>query len=88
MSDTGQFSKDNSARARIAAYQSWAFTEDRARRTAAARARFLDRFEVLVDPDGLLNAQERHRRAESLKKAHFTALALKSAAARRKGGPS
>jgi hypothetical protein len=76
------FNTHNSARARIAANISWAFCEDRAERTAPARTAFLDRFEKQVDPEGLLHPSERHRRAEALKKAYFTQLALKSAAAR------
>lgn len=68
--------------ARSAAYQSWAATADRSRRTAAARAAFLDRFEAQVDPDGVLPPDVRRQRAEAAKKAHFLSLAAKSAAAR------
>ena len=39
-----------------------------------------------VDPDGVLEAAERQRRAHHAKRAHFTRLALKSATARRKRG--
>lgn len=60
----------------IAAHTSWANTEDRTARTAKARAaldqKFLD--EAGGDP----------QRAESLRKAHFQRLALKSAQARRR----
>lgn len=60
----------------IAAHESWARTEDRAARTAPARAaldqKFLD--EAGGDPV----------RAEHLRKAHFARLAFKSATARRK----
>jgi len=80
------FSTDTSSRARSAALRSWAFTDDRAQRTAAGRTAFLLRFERLVDPEGSLSPGERHKRAEALKKAHFIDLATKSAAARRKGG--
>ena len=52
--------------------------------TAPARAAFLDRFERQVDPDGVLSADERARRAGHAKQAYFTRLALKSAQARRK----
>jgi hypothetical protein len=69
--------------ARAAAHRSWANTVDRSARTAPAREKFLARFERLVDPDGSLPEAERIRRAESAKKAHFLALAAKSAAARR-----
>ena len=69
--------------ARAAAYRSWAMTEDPSARTAPARAAFLHRFERLVDPDGRLSEPERRRRAEAAKKAHFLALAQRSAESRR-----
>jgi hypothetical protein len=52
--------------------------------TAPARAAFNERWARQVDPDGVLDPQERERRAEHAKRAHFTRLALKSAKARRK----
>ena len=52
--------------------------------TAAARSAFLRRFELEVDPDGVLPEAERLRRAEAAKRAHFTRMALKSAAKRAK----
>lgn len=56
--------------------------------TAKARARFLDRFEREVDPDGTLPENERRRRAQYARKAHFARLALASARVRSKGrGP-
>lgn len=69
-------------RARIAAHTSWANTSDRSARTANARAAFLDRFEDQVDPDRVLGADERRRRAESARKAYFAALAYKSSLSR------
>ena len=42
------------------------------------------RFEREVDPDGTLAPDERACRAEHLRKAHFTRLALASAKSRRK----
>jgi len=51
--------------------------------TRAARAAFALKFERDVDPDGVLPLEERLRRAEMARKAHFTRLALKSAEARR-----
>lgn len=56
-------------------------------REIAARARrgFLHRFEVEVDPDGILPEAERLRRAEQAKKAYMARLALKSAQSRRSG---
>ena len=53
-------------------------------RTQPGRDAFLARFEHEVDPDGQLTPEERSRRAESLRKAYFARLALKSAQARRK----
>lgn len=70
--------------AKAAAHESWARTEDRAARTAAARAAFLDRFEREADPEGVLPIRERHQRAEHLRKAHFARMAAKSAEARRR----
>lgn len=69
--------------AQIAAHESWAQTPDRSARTAPARAALLARFEEQADPDGTLLPDERARRAEHLRKAHFQRLALKSAQSRR-----
>jgi hypothetical protein len=75
--------EQRSLRARLAAHESWAATEDPTARTAPAREAFLDRFERQVDPDGVLDPAERARRGESARKAHFTRLALASSKARR-----
>ena len=69
--------------ARIAANTSWANTPDRAARTAPAREALLHKFEEQVDPEHQLAADERARRAEHLRRAHFQRLALTSAKARR-----
>jgi hypothetical protein len=71
-------------RASIAAHHSWAFTPDRTARTAPARRALLDKFEREADPDGILPAAERAKRAENLRKAHYRRMALRSAQARRK----
>jgi hypothetical protein len=71
-----------SMQARAAAYASWANTEDRAARTAKARAAHRSKFDRQVDPDGTLDPVERAKRAKAARKAHFTALALKSSRAR------
>jgi hypothetical protein len=68
----------------IAAHTSWAHTLDPAARTAKARAAFTDRFQQEADPDGVLAPEERARRAEHLRRAHYKRLALKSVQARRK----
>jgi hypothetical protein len=51
--------------------------------TAKARASFLAKFEREVDPDGVLPLEERRRRAEHLRRAHFARLARASARVRR-----
>ncbi|MGW4849136.1 hypothetical protein [Nocardia brasiliensis] len=75
---------ERSLQARIAAHESWARTTDRAARTAKARAAMESKFDRLVDPDGLLNPDERAYRAEQARKAHYARLALKSAQNRRR----
>ncbi|ODA69242.1 hypothetical protein [Streptomyces sp. AVP053U2] len=76
--------EERSLRARLAAHTSWANTLDPKSRTARARAAANGRFEK--------QAREKHpdatdeqiaRVAEHLRKAHYSAMALKSAAARR-----
>lgn len=62
--------------ASIAAHESWAQTPDRAARTANARRALDEKFLKEADGDPV--------RAEHLRKAHFTRLALKSAKARRR----
>lgn len=69
-----------SLRSRIAVERSWANTDDRPARTAAARRAFEDKFLAEAGGDPV--------RAEHLRKAYFASLALKSSQARsrRKGG--
>lgn len=69
-------------RARVAAHSLHAQVKDPTAHTAPARRAFLDRFDRMVDPDGVLPPAERARRAESARKAYFVALALKSSRAR------
>lgn len=71
-----------SLRARLAAYRSWERTSDPAVRTAPARRAAMARFERQVDPDGLMPAEERSRRATAAMRAYFTALSLRSSRAR------
>lgn len=75
--------KERSIRASAAVHTSWANTADPAARTAPGRKAFADRFEKQVDPDGVLPPEERARRAEHARKAHFQRMALASAKARR-----
>jgi hypothetical protein len=73
---------ERSLRSRIAAHSLHAAHDPR-QTTAKARASFLARFEQQVDPDGVLPAAERQRRALAARKAHFARLALGSARVRR-----
>jgi hypothetical protein len=74
---------ERTAVARIAANTRWAMEPDRAAATQAARDGLQAKFERQVDPDGRLAPEERARRAESLRKAHFQRLAMAGARARR-----
>ena len=71
-----------SLQAQIASHESWAKTPDRATRTAPARKALMEKFEHLVDPDGIYPDHVRAQMAESARKAYFRRLALKSAKAR------
>lgn len=71
-------------KAQIAAHRSWANTTDRAARTAKGRQAMDDRFEREVDPAGTMPPAERAKRAENARKAHYAAMALKSAQVRRR----
>lgn len=74
MSSTAE--SDRRIQASIAAHQSWAHTTNRTARTAPARA--------ALDAKFLAEAGGDPQRAESLRKAYFKRLALKSAQARRR----
>jgi hypothetical protein len=73
---------DRVLRARIAAHLLHSQISDEAEHTAPARAAFLSRFEREVDPEGVLDPEERARRADHAKKAYFLRLALASRKAR------
>lgn len=81
-------SRRHSVAGRIGAHVSWSRTADRTARTAPALRAAMARFENQVDPDGVLSAEERAKRAANARTAYFTRLALKSHAARRKGRTS
>jgi truncated hemoglobin YjbI len=68
---------------RIGAHQLHA-THNPANTTQKAREAFLARFEVAVDPDGLLPEAERRRRAGHLRRAHMGRLSLLGVEARRR----
>lgn len=74
--------EQRSLQGRLGAYKLHAQVTDPAAHTAPARKAFDERFERLVDPEGLLSEEERSRRAEYARKAYFLDLALKSAKAR------
>ena len=74
---------ERSLRGRIGAYVLHSRYDSR-ELTKAARAAFESKFEREVDPDGVLPLEERLRRAEMARKAHYARLALASAVARRK----
>jgi hypothetical protein len=71
-------SSETSLKAKIAAHTSWANTVDRTARTANARRALEDKFLAEADGDP--------KRAESLRRAYYSRLALKSAQARRRSG--
>lgn len=70
--------------ARVAAHTRWASETDRTKATAPARRGLIAKFEREVDPDGVLSADERDRRARSAMRAHMSRMALRSAQARRR----
>jgi membrane-bound lytic murein transglycosylase B len=84
--DVGLTAAERKLRSQIAAHESWARTVDRTARTANARRALLDKFEREADPNDELSPAERARRAESLRKAFYARMALKSARARRRRG--
>lgn len=73
---------------KLAAERLHAGVADPSAHTAPARQAFAKRFELEVDPNGVLPPLERARRAEHARKAYFLKLSLKSAQARRKGPAS
>jgi hypothetical protein len=76
---------ERSLRARVAGL-TFAATHDvreHMKRAQAASPGQLSYWQQQVDPDGALPDLERHRRAESARKAHMTRLALASSKARR-----
>lgn len=70
-----------SMQARVAAFSMHAKHGDT---TAKARETFKSSFERQVDPDGLLEPEERARRAAAARSAHYSRLALASSLARAK----
>lgn len=71
-------------RAQIAANTRWARCDNRSKATSKARAAFMDKFERQVDPAGVLVPEERAKRAENLRKAHYMKMSIRSAEARKR----
>jgi hypothetical protein len=67
---------------KIGAHSRWAKERDRSGATAPARAAMFRKFEDQVDPDRVLPVEERAKRAESARRAHYQRLAMKSAQSR------
>jgi hypothetical protein len=67
----------------LGAFASWANTEDRAARTAPARAAADARFEREVDPENKLLPEVRAKKAEAARKAFYKRMQLASAQARK-----
>jgi len=84
--DAGPSTSERSLQGRIGAYTRWAHasTEDRYLATRPMREGLQAKFEREADPEGTLPPWERAKRAESLRKAFYARLALKSAQARRR----
>jgi hypothetical protein len=81
ISETRFDPEEMARRGRIGAFTTHARHDSR-EITAPARNAFLSKFEKEVDPDGVLTADERHRRAEYARRAHMARLARLSALAR------
>jgi hypothetical protein len=73
---------ERSLRARVAAYAMHA-RHDARQVTAKARSASEARFERQVDPHGVLDPQERRRRAEQARNAHMARMSLAAIKARR-----
>jgi hypothetical protein len=73
--------KERTLRARVAAHSQHAQGKTN---TGPARIAYDARWAKLVAPDGSLPPGELERRADHARKAHYAAMALKSAKARRK----
>ena len=68
---------------RIGGYAKYAKTDDWTAATAAARKAERDRYDKLVDPDGVLPPEIRRKKAEAARREHYSRMGLASAKARR-----
>ena len=66
--------------AQVAALRRWARTgiDERRANMAPAQAALAAKWEREVDPEGLLDPDERRRRADALKQAHYIEMSLRS----------
>lgn len=69
---------ERSELARMAALTLHSKISDPAAHTAPARAAFMRKFELEVDPDGVLEADERERRARAALRAHMSRMRVKA----------
>lgn len=69
--------------ASIASNTRWANEPDRSAATQAARDAMYRKFEDQVDPDRVLSPEERGKRVQNARSAHYRRIALKSAQSRR-----
>ena len=70
--------------ASVAANERWAKEKDRSAATQAARDAFIQKFYQQVDPEGVLPAEERHKRAMAARSAHYARIRAKGLAAKRR----
>ncbi len=70
--------------AQQAAHTRWALEADRKAATQPARDGFMRRFEREVDPDGVLSAEERRKRALNARSAYMAALTRRRTVTRRR----
>lgn len=75
--------EQRSLRARLASHSSWGHAQDRQARSQPGRDAAWQHWEDQVDPDRQLSPEDRFKAAESARRAHMSAIAYKSVAARR-----
>ena len=76
--------EQRSLRGKIAGYSSWKNTKDRSARTQAARDKFRESFQDVVDPEHLLPPIERAKAGEAAYREHMARLAFESSKRRKK----
>jgi len=71
--------EERTARAQMAAHESWAKTTDRAARTKTARDALLSKFANEADPDGALTPEQAAAAARSRQHAHMARMRMAKA---------